>query len=50
MENLKISFFENEKIKDTINRYEESVLKGDISSFKAAGELIDIYKEQTIIN
>ena len=45
MENLKISFFENQNVSDSISQYENAVLNGNLSSFKAASELLSIYKK-----
>lgn len=42
-ESLKNCFYENPKIAELLPEYEEAVLRGDLESFSAAGELIDKY-------
>lgn len=42
-ESLKNSFYENPKIAELLPDYEEAVLRGDLESFSAAGELIEKY-------
>lgn len=44
------SFFENDNLLQQIEVKEEEVLKGNISSFKAAEELIEIYKKNLKTN
>jgi LAO/AO transport system kinase len=41
-EELKNRFFENSVIKKHLKEYEDKVLKGEISSFAAAAELIKL--------
>ena len=45
-EDLKNHFFENEAIKNHILEYENKVLHGQVSSFAAANELMNLYKSQ----
>lgn len=42
-ENLRNSFYNNEAIAEAIIRAEQTVLKGEKTSFAAAGELLDMY-------
>lgn len=42
---LKENFFENPVIENILPEYEERVLKGELDSFAAAGELLDQYNE-----
>ena len=45
-EELKSMFYENPNIEKSLKEYESSVLNGNMSSFVAAGELINIYKNR----
>jgi len=42
-ESLKNMFYENEQIEKLLPEYEDAVLRGDLESFSAAGELIEKY-------
>jgi LAO/AO transport system kinase len=42
-ERLKNDFYNHEKIRDILSRYEENVLKRNISPFSAANDLLDTY-------
>jgi len=44
--NLKNNFFENEIVQNNLSNYENKVLQGEISSFVAANELMNLYKSQ----
>ncbi|MFO7790057.1 MAG: methylmalonyl Co-A mutase-associated GTPase MeaB [Bacteroidota bacterium] len=45
-ENLKSDFYDNPRIREKQQTYENNVLKGKISSFEAAQELLNIYYQQ----
>lgn len=45
-ESLKEMFYEDEVISKLLPEYEEAVLKGDLESFSAAGELLERYKRR----
>ena len=45
-EALKNNFYENPEIEKALVQYEERVLDGSMESFIAAGQLLDIYKQQ----
>jgi len=45
--NLKDGFYNNPGVRAVINKLEQKVIKGDISSFTAAKKLIDIYLGRT---
>ncbi len=44
-ETLKNNFYENPVISEKLAEYEQAVLDGNMESFMAAGELLNIYKE-----
>jgi LAO/AO transport system kinase len=43
-ESLKEMFYENPAIEKLLADYEDQVLQGNLESFTAAGELLDLYK------
>lgn len=43
-ENLKTLFYDNKLVKQQLERLEQSVKKGEVSPFKAANELINVFK------
>lgn len=45
-ESLKEMFYEDGEIKKMLPFYEEAVLKGELESFSAAGELLDRYRRK----
>ena len=45
-EALRNNFYENPEIEKALVQYEERVLDGSMESFIAAGQLLDIYKQQ----
>ena len=45
-ESLKEMFYENEQIEKLLPDYEDAVLRGDLESFSAAGELIEKYSRK----
>ncbi len=45
-ESLKEMFYENEAIEKLLPDYEDQVLQGNLESFTAAGELLDLYKRK----
>lgn len=45
-ESLKNMFYENEEIEKLLPDYEDAVLRGDLESFSAAGELIEKYNRR----
>lgn len=46
-ENLKSSFYNNKKVKEIIGKLEQDVINGEISSFSAARELLEIYTDRS---
>ena len=45
-ESLKEMFYEDAEIEKLLPYYEEAVLKGELESFSAAGELLDRYRRR----